>query len=121
MNNLIKQRINRVIKLTTNDNSLIKSKLPKFTKSIDSIVDLGFENGKYLKRVSYTYYLPTPYETLVNAMVKERYSDSEEFAILRKAISNGITDEYRIYNLFVEDCKVRAKQFIEERNAVLGV
>ena len=48
-------------------------------------------------------------------MVRERYSESEEFAILRKAIS-GISDEYNIYNAYVENCKVQAKQFINERD-----
>ena len=75
-------------------------------------------DGTYL--VNYTQYLMASYEKVVNKLVKEKYSDSEEFAILRKAISNPNNDEYLIYNAYVEDCKVRAKAFIEERKSLLG-
>ena len=69
--------------------------------------------------VTFDTYSKLPYDNIVNKLVKERYSDSEEFAILRKAI-NGITDEYRIYNAYVEECKVRAKDFIVERERVVN-
>ena len=109
----------RLVKLKTNDNSLIREQLPKYVKSIDEVVDLGIENDKYVKKITYTYYLPITYENLVNHLVRERYTDSEEFAILRKAI-NGITDEYYIYNTYVEECKVKAKKFIAERESVIN-
>ena len=70
--------------------------------------------------VSFTTYSKITYEVLVNKLVKEKYSDSEEFAILRKAISNPNNDEYLIYNAYVEDCKVRAREFVNERESVLG-
>ena len=69
--------------------------------------------------ISFTTYSKISYDSLVNQLVKQRYSDSEEFAILRKAI-NGITDEYLIYNAYVEDCKVKAKEFIAERESALN-
>ena len=59
------------------------------------------------------------YEQLVNKLVRERYSDSAEFAILRKAMSN-VTDEFLIYNAYVEECKLQAKAFIEEREKELN-
>lgn len=118
MNKLIKQRIGRIVRLTTNDNTLIKTKL-RYVKSIDKITELGYANGYYQFRVDYTYYSPMSYENLVNKLVRERYSDSEEFAILRKAISN-VTDEYLIYNSYVEECKLQAKAFIEERESALN-
>jgi hypothetical protein len=68
---------------------------------------------------SFTIYSKLPYEKLVNQLVREKYTDSEEFAILRKAI-NGITDEYYIYNTYVEECKVKAKKFIAERESVIN-
>lgn len=76
------------------------------------------KDGTYL--VNYTRYNFDTYEQLVNRLVKEKYSDSEEFAILRKAISNPNNDEYLIYNTYVEDCKVRAREFVNERESVLG-
>lgn len=69
--------------------------------------------------VTFDGYLNIGYEELVNKLVKERYSDSEEFAILRKAV-NEKTDEFRIYNAFVEQCKTQAKEFISKRKQALG-
>ena len=121
MEKYIRKRIGRIIRLDVNDNNLIKTKLPKTIKSIDKIVDLGFENGKYLKQVDYTYYSPITYENLVAQLVAEKYSLTEENAIQRKAIMYGITDEFHIYNAYVEQCKLDAKAFIEERNKALVV
>lgn len=119
MNKLIIQRT-KIVRLDSNDTTNIKSKLHKYTISVDSIVDLGFKDGKYIKQVTFTYYLPIKYEALVNQLVREKYTDSEEFAILRKALTEK-TNEFYIYNAFVEECKTQAKAFIEERNKVLGV
>ena len=69
--------------------------------------------------VTFTGYSNITYDNLVNELVRERYSVSAEFAILRKAI-NGITDEYTTYNTYVEECKIKAKQFIAERECVLN-
>lgn len=119
MEKYMRKVIDRVIKLPTNDNSLIRDLLPKYLKSIDNIEDVYVSKNICIKKVSYTYYLPISYEVLVNQLVRERYSESDEFAILRKAI-NGITDEYTTYNTYVEECKVRAKEFITERERVLN-
>lgn len=73
----------------------------------------------YDNYVTFVGYSNITYDKLVNKLVKERYSDSEEFAILRKAI-NGITDEYYIFNAYVEECKAKAKQFIAEREGALN-
>ena len=69
--------------------------------------------------VEFTTYSKITYEDLVHKLVREKYSESEEFAILRKAI-NEKTDEYFIYNAYVEDCKVRAKEFVAEREKALN-
>lgn len=69
--------------------------------------------------VTFDGYSNASYDELVNQLVKQRYSDSEEFAILRKAITE-VTDEYRIYNAYVEECKVRAKAFIAERESAVN-
>ena len=118
MNNFIKQRT-RLVRLETNDITLIKSKL-KNVKSIDKITELGFKDNYYQFSVTYTYYSPISYEKLVAKLVSEKYTADEESAIQRKAIMNGITDEFLIYNAYVEDCKLRAKQFINERERVLN-
>ena len=94
-------------------------------KQLNTITHYGVIHSKELQidgtyLVEYTSYSMSRYETIVNRLVKEKYSDSEEFAILRKAISNPNNDEYLIYNAYVEDCKVRARAFVNERESVLG-
>lgn len=67
-------------------------------------------------------YTKAEYDAKVAEMVRERYSESEEFAIQRKVINSmlspmtlsaesteSIFTEYTTYNNYVEDCKARAK------------
>jgi hypothetical protein len=48
------------------------------------------------------------YETLVVQFIRERYSLNQELAILRQRDEK--VDEFNAYNLFVEECKTRAKR-----------
>ncbi len=112
MNKLIKQ-------ITWNNvanNDKIQEYVDNYAKDLNCyIVDLIVEDNN----VSFTAYSRITYENLVNKLVKEHYTDSEEFAILRKAI-NEITDEFLIYNAYVEECKVRAKEYVAERERVIN-
>lgn len=70
-------------------------------------------------------YTKTEYDTKVAELVRERYSESEEFAIQRKAINAAFSpstmsiensnalEEYAEYNAFVEECKAKAPQELE--------
>lgn len=49
------------------------------------------------------------YEALVNEKIRTRYSQSEENAILRKAIAGIGTEEFNAFNAFAEQCKVEAR------------
>ena len=94
-------------------------------QQIDDLIKLRFSNALISNVVidddsfSFTIYSKLSYEVLVNQLVKERYSDSEEYGILRKAI-NGITDEFNEYNDYVEECKVKAREFVAERERVIN-
>lgn len=100
----------------TNDLTIIKDTLKPYLIGIKSIEP---RNKKYY--VTYTKYKPSiNYNVLVNGMVRDRYSESEEFAILRKSINNPNNEEFIVYNAYVEECKFKAKAFIEERNAHLN-
>ncbi len=68
---------------------------------------------------SFTIYSNISYEELVNKLVAERYTIQDELAIQRKAYS-GLNDEFYIYNAFIEECKVKAKEFIAERESALN-
>lgn len=64
-------------------------------------------------------YTKAEYDAKVAQLVRERYSDSEEFAILRKAINAAFSpsvanaeqamSEYQAYNAYVDECKAKAK------------
>lgn len=61
-------------------------------------------------------YTKTEYDNKVAQLVRERYTESEEFAIQRKALNAFFSDsqekdlsEYNQYNTFVEECKQQAK------------
>lgn len=67
-------------------------------------------------------YTKAEYDAKVAELVRERYTESEEFALQRKAINaafspstlsdggNGSAlEEYSAYNSYVEECKARAK------------
>lgn len=66
------------------------------------------------------------YDYKVAAMVRERYSESEEFAIQRKFLnsisgqhSQPAEEEFNQYNAFVEECKVRAKEDLTANESAL--
>ena len=50
---------------------------------------------------------PITYESVVEALIRTRYTVSDEFGFLRQKDSKP--DEFQVYNLFVEDCKNIAK------------
>lgn len=70
--------------------------------------------------VSFTTYSKITYERLVNKLVKEKYSDSEEFALINKGIEDNTNTEYVVYRKYVEECKKIARTFIDERTSVIG-
>lgn len=49
-----------------------------------------------------------PYEERVNDLIRERYSLSEELAILRQ--KEAKPEEYEEYYKYAEECKNRAKE-----------
>lgn len=56
------------------------------------------------------YWLNVSYDEAVNTEIRKRYTESQEFAILRQA--NAKPEEYETYYNYCEDCKayVKAKQ-----------
>lgn len=62
------------------------------------------------ERAEAEYWANIPYEEAVNAKIRERYSESQEFAILRQRDEKP--DEYSAYYAYCEECKtfVKAKR-----------
>ena len=48
------------------------------------------------------------YELLVVEKIRERYSQNDEYKILREALASGLFDEFDLYNAYVEQCKAEA-------------
>ena len=59
------------------------------------------------ERAEAEYWASIPYDEAVNSKIRERYSQSQEFAILRQKEEKP--DEYRIYYDFGEACKTFVK------------
>ena len=60
--------------------------------------------------------LDKEYGQAVNRLIRERYTVSDELAILRQRDEKPA--EFNEYNLYVEDCKRRAKEGIYGNSAV---
>ena len=59
------------------------------------------------------YWLNTPYDEAVNTEIRKRYSESQEFAILRQ--KDEKPEEYAEYYAYCEQCKayVKSKKGVE--------
>lgn len=107
------------MKLKTKRKTLLNEKQLKVIQKYSVIhYKTLLEDGKYL--VEYTKYSQESYETIVNQLVKEKYSDSEEFALINKGIEDNTHTEYVVYRKYVEECKKIARTFIDERTSVIG-
>ena len=115
----MKKLINEEIKLTQDNDDLAISMLSQKPVNIVKIITKRTGLEEWTKRIFYQVYSDISYEDLVVRFIREKYSLNEELAILRKSHYEPL-DEFIEYNNFAEDCKVKAKAFIEERNKALG-
>ena len=53
--------------------------------------------------------LDQQYKDIVVSLIREKYSEDDEFAILRKNIAAIDVEGFVAYNNFVEDCKTQVK------------
>ncbi len=58
------------------------------------------------------YWANVDYDEAVNAKIRERYTESQEFAVLRQR--DDKPDEYAAYYAFCEECKA----FVKEKKAL---
>lgn len=59
------------------------------------------------------YWQNIPYEEAVNTKIREKYSESQEFAILRQRDEKP--EEYAEYFAYCEECKV----FVKEKKGIV--
>lgn len=106
----------KIVILDINDNNLLKNYLPNTTMKIQKIVDMPSPKGKFTKKIIYTHYSNITYNDLVKGMIRERYTIEDELGIQRK-YKKGINEvEFNEYDSFVEECKMKAREFIAERD-----
>ena len=70
------------------------------------------------KFTTFTAYDNSSYDDLVVKLIRERYTLNQELAILRQRDEKP--SEFETYNLYAENCKEQAKQFIKERELILN-
>lgn len=71
--------------------------------------------------VNYTIYNTViGYDKIVEGLIKDRYSIEQELCLTNKGIKDATNTEYVEYRNYVEQCKINARVFIEERYNALG-
>ena len=70
------------------------------------------------KQAQAEYWANVDYGEAINAEIRKRYKDSQEFAILRQ--KDEKPDEYKAYYEYCEACKNLVKSQIKEMSGVYG-
>ena len=80
-----------------------------------TVVDGEDEQAVERTEYSYTAYSATVelsgYEDAVAALVGLKYSYADEFALMRKGITDSANEEYTAYVAYVEQCKAYAREY----------
>ena len=76
------------------------------------------DDGTHL--VELTRYNMSKYEVIVNGLIRDKYSQSDEFALINKGIADATNYEYLEYRNYVEECKNQARDFVAERVSIFG-
>ena len=78
--------------------------------TIEQIAMAGWE--QYSQQTTDSNQVEEPsYEELVNEFIRERYSASDEFAVIRQ--KDEKPEEFEAYYSYCEECKLRARQIID--------
>lgn len=69
------------------------------------------EKNQYIEMASVNPYLGMSYGEITNILIREKYSESEEFSLLRQKETKP--EEYAMYDEFCEACKAKARKLTE--------
>lgn len=124
-NNMITKNIGKLIELSSKNGYIHKKGTENYFKKgiiIDSVDN--YEEVDELPK-----YTQEEYKQKVRELVKEKYTIEDELAIQRNAMNALITptllsedkveeysDEYLEYNIFVEECKDKAKVILNNKD-----
>ena len=110
-----------LIEIIADSNHIIHRKgqdsYPEITKAAIRLDDL--ENWEEVSIEDIPPYTQAEYKEEIIKLIRERYDQDDEFAILRKIAQSPTNEryinEYNEYNSFVEDCKTKAKENLWQR------
>lgn len=110
-----------LIEIIADSNHIIHRKgqdsYPKIAKAAIKLDDL--ENWEEVSIEDVPPYTQVEYKEEIIKLIRERYDQDDEFAILRKIAQSPTNEkyinEYNEYNSFVEDCKTKAKENLCQR------
>ena len=109
---ITKRRMKKVVKNTALEkvlkNCVVISKQPVM------------QDGELYYNIEFIKYQSISYEALVNRLIKAKYTDSSEFAVINKGIADATNIEYVEYRSYVEECKKQARGFVAERVSLFG-
>lgn len=75
------------------------------------IIEMTAEEIAAFEAAEASYWQSVDYGEAVNAKIRERYSESQEFSILRQR--DDKPEEYAEYYAFCESCKAAVKEKVE--------
>ena len=112
-----------LIEIIADSNHIIHRKgqdnYPEITKAAIRLDDL--ENWEEVSIEDIPPYTQVEYKEEIIKLIRERYDQDDEFAILRKIAQSPTNEryinEYNEYNSFVEDCKTKAKENLWQRSS----
>lgn len=112
-----------LIEIIADSNHIIHRKgqdsYPEITKAAIRLDDL--ENWEEVSIEDIPPYTQLEYKEEIIKLIRERYDQDDEFAILRKIAQSPTNEryinEYNEYNSFVEDCKTKAKENLWQRKS----
>lgn len=76
------------------------------------VVEMTTEEEAEMREATAAYWRSVSYDEAVNAAIRTRYTESQEFAILRQRDTKP--EEYAVYNDYCEKCKLEVKAKIVE-------
>ena len=81
--------------------------------------ELTAEEIAEIEKAEKEYWVSIPYDEAVNSKIRERYTESQEFAILRQ--KDEKPEEYAEYYAYCEECKAFVKAKKSTQTSEVGI
>ena len=105
--------LKKIYTKVVSDSDMIQLRRKAIINSYEQVID---DNGKTKIKVVYTKYNMHKYEKIVEGLIEDRYSVKEEIGLTNDGIKNPEDIQYIEYRNYVDECKAKARAFVEERD-----